>query len=235
MIVGRGLLASAFANKFEQDTGVTIFASGVSNSSETNIDAFARESDCLTQAIAKSSGIFVYFSTCSIGDHERQNSPYVQHKIGMEKLVAQLPQYFIFRLPQVVGHTSNPHTLTNYIHAQILSGGLFHVWKRAWRNIIDVDDIAAIAEYMIREPHLAYINHAINIASPSSISILELVKTFERLMNKKANYILIERGDHYNIDVERALMVANRLGIEFGADYVEKVIEKYYGKANNAA
>jgi len=229
MIVGRGLIASAFAKRFTPEEGVTIFASGVSNSSETCVAAFARESECLKQSIAQSPGIFVYFSTCSIGDHERQNSPYVQHKILMEKIVAQSPQFIIFRLPQVVGRTSNPYTLTNYIHEQIISDSQFQVWKHAWRNIIDVDDIVSIAEHMIREPHSAYINQIINIACPSSISILALVKTFESLMSKRARYSLIEQGDRYDIKVERAVEVANKLGIAFGADYVEKVIEKYYG------
>lgn len=233
MIVGHGLIATAFAKKLENEIGLTVFASGVSNSSETRSDEFARESACLTQAMADFTGVFVYFSTCSVGDHERQNSLYVQHKKRMEKLVSRLPQYIIFRLPQVVGRTSNPHTLTNYIHTQILLESRLTLWKNAWRNIIDVDDIVGIAEYMIREPNLSYMCEVINIASPSPISILNLVEIFERLMNKKAHYDLIERGDHYNIDIESALCVANKLGIEFGSDYTEKVIEKYYGKENS--
>lgn len=229
MIVGHGLIASAFANKFEHEDGITIFASGVSNSGEVRVEAFERELSCLKQAIAKCSGVFVYFSTCSVGDHERQNTPYVQHKIDMEKIVAQLPRHFIFRLPQVVGYTTNPNTLTNYIHARIVAGEQFHVWESAWRNIIDVDDIVAIAEYMIKEPHSAFINQVINIASPNSISILELVKAFERVMDKKANYKLVDKGDHYDIDVGLALKAANKLELKFAPDYVEKVIEKYYG------
>ncbi len=233
MIVGHGLIATAFARSFEKENGYTIFASGVSNSSETSTEAFARESDCLTRAIEANTGIFVYFSTCSISDHERQNTPYVQHKIRMEKLVAQLPEYYIFRLPQVVGRTSNRHTLTNYIHLHVSSDAQFQVWGKAWRNIIDVDDVAAIAEFMIRDSH-SYINQIINIASPIAISVLSLVEIFERLINKKANYVLLDRGDHYDINVDETLMVANMLGIKFGPDYVEKVLGKYYGQANGS-
>jgi nucleoside-diphosphate-sugar epimerase len=232
MIIGHGLIAKGFAKRAEYENGVIVFASGVSNSGETAINAFAREAECLTQAMAKSIGVFVYFSTCSVRDHERLNTPYVQHKIQMENLVRTLPQYLIFRLSQVVGHTPNPHTLTNYIHAQLSLSRRFPLWKNAWRNIIDIDDVVAIADYMIRDKHALFMNQTINIANPSAISALNLVEIFECVMKTKAHYDLIDRGDHYAIDVETALDAANKLGIEFGTDYEKKVIEKYYGREN---
>lgn len=232
MIIGRGLIATAFAKEFAEEGEITIFASGVSNSSETHNDAFAREVTCLTEAMENSKGLFVYFSTCSIGDHEQQQSPYVQHKIRMEVMVAKLPNYIIFRLPQVVGRTTNPHTLTNFIHTQILQGTRFPLWRNAWRNIIDVDDIVNIAGYMIRDSNSRYVNQTINIASLFPVSALNLVEIFEQLMHKKAHYDLIDRGDLYNIDVECALGVASNLGIDLSSGYVERVIEKYYGNTN---
>lgn len=227
MIIGRGLIANAFVHEFMEDQEVTIFASGVSNSNEVSKDAFLRESTLLKKVIADDSCLLVYFSTCSIGDLERHNTPYVRHKIEMENLVAQSGQYLILRLPQVVGKTYNPYTLTNYLHSQIESGSHFTIWNKAWRNLIDIDDIAKIATYMIRKS--SFWNHTFNIASPFPICVIDLVGVFERILGVKADYEVSDRGDHYDIDVVDAMYVAQIVGVEFGSDYVEKVIKKYYG------
>lgn len=228
MIIGRGLIANAFIHEFLEDKEVTIFASGVSNSNEVSNDSFLRESTLLKRIIAGDPGLLVYFSTCSIGDLERQNTYYVRHKIEMENLVAQSGQYLILRLPQVVGKTENPYTLTNYLHSQIESGSHFTIWNKAWRNLIDIDDIAKIVTYMIRKS--SFWNHTFNIASPFPICVIDLVRVFEQTLGVKADYEVTDRGDHYDIDVVDAIHAAKIVGVEFGSDYVEKVINKYYGK-----
>ena len=43
MIVGNGLLATAFAPRFASDRALTVFASGVANSRETRQAEFERE------------------------------------------------------------------------------------------------------------------------------------------------------------------------------------------------
>ena len=47
MIVGNGLIAKSFLKKYGKDNNIIIFASGVSNSKETNPDNFKREEDLL--------------------------------------------------------------------------------------------------------------------------------------------------------------------------------------------
>ena len=125
MIVGNGLIASSFKSYFEDDPSVIIFASGVSNSAELDCEAFLRERKMLEEALALDKYI-CYFSTCSVNDPELLNSPYVAHKKEMEAVVSAAGDYAIFRLPQVVGKTPNPNTLTNYIYNQVTSEKNFH-------------------------------------------------------------------------------------------------------------
>jgi hypothetical protein len=40
---------------------------------------------------------------------------------------------------------------------------------------------------------------------------------------------VVERGSEYPIDVTPMLDVLNKTSVKFGADYLEKVIGKYYG------
>ena len=102
MIIGSGMLAKAF-NIYKADHDLLIFASGVANSQEENRATFQREADLLATAVNQNLKL-VYFSTCSIDDRAVNFSPYVQHKIKMEELIQnECKQFFILRLPQVVG------------------------------------------------------------------------------------------------------------------------------------
>lgn len=226
MIIGNGLLASAFKTYFGDDPDVIVFASGVSNSQETRAEEFLREKQILTECIAHKK-LTLYFSTCSVNDPELLDTPYVIHKKQMEELARSSKDYAIFRLPQVVGKTPNSHTLTNYLYQQINSGTPFKVWCHAKRNLIDVNDVASIVNYLVRSSLAKGITE--NIASPSSISILKLVSIFEFVLGKKANYMLIDAGGMYPIDSILANEAASQTGINFDENYIEKLIRKYYG------
>lgn len=232
MIVGEGMMARAFAKEFGSDARVTIFASGVSNSAETSAAAFSRERGLLERHVEACPDRLVYFSTCSIDDREGRPSPYVEHKLAMEELARKAPHHLVFRLPQVAGPSSNPHTLTNYLCSHILSGKPFAVWENAWRNIIDVEDVARIGAYMIHDR--SFRDRQVNIASPAPIKAVELVATFEKVLGVPAVYQLQPRGERYDIDAREAAAVAARVGVDFGGDYVERVIRKYYGSAGRS-
>ncbi len=226
MIIGNGLLAKSFAPYFQVDSSVIVFASGVSNSREINNAAFLREVSMLLDAMSLRKKL-LYFSTCSIEDPELQNTPYVQHKKNMEAMVSAVSGNCIFRLPQVVGKTSNPHTLTNYLHHQIILGTNFQIWEHAKRNLIDVDDVASIVNYLVCSALKSEV--PINIASPFSVSIPLLVKTFEFVLGAKASFTMIEAGGSYEIQSELTQQAATELGISFDDGYIERLIRKYYG------
>lgn len=227
MIIGNGLIATAFMGRdFESNPNVVIYASGVSNSKEVRSEAFLRERTMLAEAVA-SEKFICYFSTCSIHDRELQDAPYVVHKKQMESLVKKAKNYAIFRLPQVVGRTPNPHTLTNYIYDKIMHGDQFHVYKHAKRNLIDVDDVARIVSYLVCNASVNKITT--DVATPFFISIPALVNVFELVLNRKAHYDYVDAGGTYPVDISLVIAVANQADVKFDDMYIERLIRKYYG------
>lgn len=227
MIVGNGLIANAFKPRFEHDQAVTIFASGVSNSSEVREDAFQRERRLLLETIDRSTGVFVYFSTCSLTDPDRQLTPYVEHKVETEKLLGTLSGSMVFRLPQVVGRTANPHTLTNFLASRILSGSPFTIWANAIRTLIDVDDVALIGSTLIDR---GVVGRTIDLCTSESLTMIELVPIMERVLGKSGRYEAVERGGGGRPDATIASQIAAELGIDFFDGYTERVLRKYYGE-----
>ena len=230
MLIGSGLLAQSFAVPFSQRDDICIYAAGVSNSTCVDVKEFEREQRLLSESLRQAMhvGIFVYFGTCSVADPEVQNAPYVQHKLEMEKIVAAHPRHLILRLPQVAGRTPNPHTLLNYLYARISRSEAFDLWKNAKRSIIDIDDVVAIARKFILDKPAQY--SILNIANPVSYSMIDIVHAMEGVLGKRAVYYLVDRGTEYSIDTSAIEPMLKSAGVEFGGDYLLKVLKKYYGK-----
>ena len=224
MIVGSGLLARAFYPLYFNRTDVCIYAAGVSNSNCADKKEFDRERDRLQSTLTQCPKglLFVYFSTCSFSDPEMHNSLYIKHKMAMECLVQTHPNYLIFRLPQVAGRTPNPHTLLNYLFARISRSESFHLWIKAKRSIIDVDDIVLIANRII-EKNLVK-NKFINIANPINYKMTEIVEVMEAVVGKNAIFEVLDRGSEYLIDVNNVTLA----GVDFDDHYLRKLITKYY-------
>lgn len=223
MLIGNGLIARGFASRYASDPRVTVFASGVSNSRECDTRQFEREYRLLVDALAGEAESFVYFSSCGVLSGE--TTPYMRHKRRMEELVRKRAGGMVFRLPQVVGLTSNPTTLTNFLYARISRGEAFTVWKSARRSLIDVDDLVAICSSLIDEPPDANI---VPVASGRSLHMLDLVSIFERVLGKRACYTVVEGG--HDIVASGAICAARarRLGIRFDEGYEERLLRKYY-------
>lgn len=228
VIIGSGLLARAFPDTFLARADVCIYAAGVSNSGCTNPNEFMRERQRLTDAMRQAMGVdaFVYFGTCSVADPDALNTPYVQHKLAMEKMVAANPRHLILRLPQVVGKTPNPHTLLNFLYARISRSEAFDLWSKAKRNIIDVVDVALIAQQLVANNSMR--NRTLNIANVVSYSMADIVSTMESVVDKPAVYNVVERGSEYPIDTSAIIPILENAGVGFGHDYLEKVVGKYY-------
>ena len=228
MVIGSGLLAKAFADRFGQPPGTWIYAAGVSNSGCTDPVEFERERVRLARALDEGRGAdaFVYFSTCSIGDPAAAASDYVRHKMAMEALVAAHPRHIIARLPQIAGHTPNPHTLLNFLHASISRSERFTVWRNASRNIIDVDDVARIVGRLVDQPQARAIT--VNVANTASTPVPEIVAAMERALGKPAVADWRETGSAYEIDVSGIAPVIDELGLRFDGEYLPRIIHKYY-------
>lgn len=229
MVVGNGMLAKSFLKEYVHDKSVYIFASGVSNSQETDFREFEREQKLLEETLKEvKDGVLVYFSTCSVYQHG-QTSSYIEHKLKMEALVKNSGiAYYIFRLPQVAGKTEKKIFFISYIFSKIATGESFEVWNNSSRNVIDIDDIVKISKYILDKGICR--NEIINIATPYNVPVLDYVRQIEMILDKKAVYEVRNKGSKQNIDITVIASLIDEAGVDFlnQKEYLDKVIKKYY-------
>jgi dolichol-phosphate mannosyltransferase len=226
-VIGRGLIADRFIT-YAQQTRYLIFAGSVHDSTLNDNSVFDTEAAQLGQAIANQQDeTLVYFSSCSILDPDQSASPYARHKLRMEQMLqASSARHVIFRLPQLIGLADEKTSLVNFLVDAIASGRSFDLWQKAQRNLIDIDDVYRIAHDMLY--HACPLNRIVNICSPHNTSVADLVRVIESYLGKTANFQPRDKGGSFTIDAADIQLVISKLGIDFGAGYLEKCIDKYY-------
>jgi hypothetical protein len=136
MIIGRGDIAQILNDR----EGALFFASGVSNSSESNPENFKREIDLLM--IQPRDFCIFYFSTISIYLKE---SLYVNHKKKMERIIrSNWNNYNILRLGNISWGT-NPNTFLNYIRHKLAMNEEVHI-KDEYRYVIDEEQLLLLTD-----------------------------------------------------------------------------------------
>lgn len=228
-IIGSGMIAKSLENQPHGSTPVCFFASGVSNSTCTDVNEYLREKDLLEKTLQEVDQdlVFVYFSTCSVYDNkQRAISMYIQHKLDMERIVSSKRSHIIFRLPQVAGFSKNRFTLLNYIRNCIINESKLTIQTNSIRNIIDVEDVAAISYKALQNTD--NIGKIINIANPTSISVEDLVTAMENILGKFAIRERVQSGSNYMIDTSFVQGIAPSLHISFDKSYIERTLKKYY-------
>lgn len=230
MVVGNGMLARRFATLPEPASlDSLIFASGVSNSKETDPAPFARERQ-LVEHWLKDGGkrLFVYFSTCSIDDPIEQQSPYVAHKLALENLIAQRAnRYLICRVANVVGRGGNPHTVLNYFMTKCRTGEPFDVWQRATRNLIGLNDVYCAVTHLIGQPRQH--NRIINIAYPVSMNPVQIVQAIEHFTGQPAQYRLLAKGQPFAIQADECAAILRATGVTMQPEhYLNELLRTYY-------
>ena len=227
MVIGRGMIANRFIG-YALQSHYLIFAGSVHDSLIRDEVAIRDEEEAVRSALLQNlRTTFVYFSTCSILDQDESQSPYVQHKTRMEKLIQHsTDKYLIFRLPQVLGLADEKTSLVNYFVDAITNGKSFALWQSARKNLIDIDDVYLVAQDILSSK--AYFNRVINIASPQKTPVLDLVQVIEGYFGRDANYELVDKGTSYDIDVADTQDIIRRLNIDFGPGYLLRAIDKYF-------
>lgn len=225
MIIGKGLIASLFST--EDRENVVFFASGVSNSSETDISQFQREENLIRETISQNQDkLFIYFSTCSIYDSSKTNSPYVLHKLKMEEIIKNNTQnYLILRVSNAVGNGGNANLLMNYLVRAIQNHETINVHTKATRNLIDAEDIKHLTLHLIEQKEY---NKIINIAYPYNYTIIEILEILERFYDTQLSLNLLKSGSGYGIDIsytEHYFKDKNLINKEL---YLENILKKYY-------
>ena len=225
MIIGKGLIANLFTDVDRDD--IVFFASGVSNSSETDEKQFLREEELLTETLKVSSEkLFIYFSTCSIYDSSKNNSFYVLHKLKMEEIIKKkTDRYLILRVSNAVGKGGNPNLLMNYLITAVKENDPITVHTKATRNLIDSEDIKNITLELIQS--LQY-NRLVNIAYTQNYSIVEILEIIERQFNKKLVLNLVKAGSGYEIVSPESEIYFRKNNITNKESYLCNIIDKYY-------
>ncbi len=227
MIIGNGQLAKCFLEKqLKHDT--CIFASGVSNSSCTDEKQFEREKNLLIGTLENSSDKkFVYFSSCALSAPEYPKNDYYKHKANMEDIIKEYSNnYYIFRIPQLFGDLILHKTLINFIYKSIEHNHKFNIYDEAYRYVIEINDVIKIVE--------SYLTHhdscmTVDIANTYRYKVLDIVQIFEKILNKKANYEVIQKKDKYILDLTslEKFIKEKRIDIDFGEEYlIKKLREK---------
>ncbi len=227
-VVGKGSIASRFA-RFNGSPEYFIFAGSVHDSSISNIEEIQKEEQEVKTALALLDvhTIFIYFSSCSIGESFNDVSVYTQHKKRMEAFIrSKASQYLIFRLPQVIGLYSYEAGIVNYLMANVTAGKKINVWENAGRNLIDLDDVYAIVCEILNQKK--YSNCTINVASPVTTSVTQMVSVVEHFLNKTADVELIKKGESNHINIAEIKEIIDTLEIDFGHNYFINALAKYY-------
>lgn len=219
MIVGSGLIASAFKESDFHLLHHVIFASGVSNSNETDSKPYLREMELIERYLDKST-TFVYFSTTSVFDPTRQESIYIRHKVNVENFLRQnASSYLIVRLPIMIGHSSNPYTLINFLVNSIKTKTLVHLQSKACRNLLDIDDLLPLLEpFLIADP----VKSEVNILGSRSITVPDLIKALEENLQLKGNYVWENTGACFDVPEGRGDVIYKE-----DANYIQKILKKY--------
>ena len=228
MVIGNGVIANRFID-YSLQSNYLIFAGSVNDSAIVDGITIQAEEAAILAALSESSDItFVYFSSCSIIDPDVSHTPYVQHKVRMEKLIQNKAKKFvIFRLPQVLGLSDAKSGLANYLVDAIFNQKPFELWQHAQKNLIDIDDIHEIVGEILRRE--LCLNKIINVASTHQTSALELVQCIEIFSGVSSNYTLIGKGTSYELDVSDIQPIIRDLKIDFSEHYIRSSLNKYFG------
>ena len=96
----------------------------------------------------------------------------------------------------------------------------------ASRNLLDIDDLFEIVDTILREN--LFPGQIVNVASPVSYKVPEIIKELESWQGRVANYVPIQKGNSFSIDISLIEPVISRLGLKFDEEYLRFLLKKYY-------
>ena len=229
MVIGNGLLAKAFSSNHPMLDDWIIFASGVSDSTETNpliyIESFKREKELLSKTLKENDGLkFIYFSSVLVGVAD---SPYYKHKLDMENLIkSERCDYIIFRVPQIVGPNGNKNNLFNYFQDNIINNRINVIYAGIERALVDSDDLVQFVIFAIQR----IINETVTLSYIEKITALDLCEKIGKKLEIKPSIWLKDNSSLNNWDVSNSKIVIDWLNGINVSGYTDDIIEKYIKK-----
>jgi nucleoside-diphosphate-sugar epimerase len=226
MIIGNGLIATAFKCSGLNHNDLIIFASGVAKSKENRVDEYDREYTLLKKHINKHK--LIYFSSCSI--IANSDTEYSIHKRNIEEYIQTwCKDYLILRLPNIVGISNNKNQLLNYFYHSLVNQELVILNTDCVRHLVDVEDLPKIVQ-VLNEQKVK--SEVINIAFDNGISVDKIVGILETVVGLKFKKIKkYQGGNDYSVDTTET-----KKYIKDTDQYntiPENIIKKYYKKYEN--
>lgn len=230
-IVGRGFIGK---NLFKikrslYKTKYTIYAAGISNSKIKSKKELKKEIIKFKLFIKKNFWKkIIYISTADVLHNLKNKSPYVKNKIIIENLIKKnFNHYLIIRLPQIIGKTNSNKTLINFIFLKIKNDKKIVLIKEFRRNILDIDDVVKAIKIIISDRKLK--NKVITLSNKYFAKPIEIVKIFEKKLNKKANYVFKSLPkQNWPLNYKKNSKFFKKANVRFNRNYLSKKINKYY-------
>ena len=225
IIVGSGLIAKAL-DKILSNDDFLIFASGVSDSSETRELEFQREIDLIQESLSRNKKL-IYFSSLDVVLRKDKLNSYLRHKLNVEKILEK-KSAIVLRLPQLVGLRQNKKNLIPYLYNKIVNKKEFELKINYQRNLVDIKDLSKIVECLIKKKD--YSEKFLNIFNPKFTKILDIIRIIEKLSNTDAIYTISEEDfEMNNLTVsEEYLSFLKESSVEFHNKYNYDLIKKYF-------
>lgn len=225
MIVGNGLIANSLSSSnFVHDDHI-IFASGVSNSNETQESAFDKEKKLLLSLIRHNKKL-IYFSSTSVNTSIK--SRYIHHKLDMENLIEKnFDDYLIIRVPNIVGSNNNKYQLIGFLYDCLIRKIPITVYEKEVRFLLDVYDLANILKildrYEVKKTDVFFNN---GIVVPELLSIIEYITNNNFLVKN----IDSSCSSNYS-DNSFFISKLENTDMKFNTD-VKNIIKKYFKNEN---
>lgn len=225
MIVGNGSIAHEFNQSDIDHSNCVIFASGVSNSKETDVKQFRREAELINSVLEKCKNKkFIYF-TSVLSDMGNSNK-YYDHKARMERMIyRRTNNYIIYRIPQVISWAGNKTNIVNYLNTKILAGHKITVQGGVRRALLSVSDLVSIVDYSKDKIKKGYVN----VSYIEKMTVLDLTELIGRRINIRPDIEIIDGNDNNNWYFENSEIVLEWIynnNIQMKG-YNKKVVEKY--------
>jgi hypothetical protein len=221
MIIGNGLMASAFINDYQDDDRFVIFASGVSNSLETDDSSFLREELLLGKTLAENKDKHIVYFTSFAGGRK-----YIEHKRHMEYIIQNSDVFYtILKLPQIIGNGGNPNNLFNYLVSNIKNNKVINVWN-VYRSLIDVGDVKKIVDILIKK--WSDKNTYITFPYIEKLLVKDIVYLISKALDIEPVINMTDSSEEYDLP-EKTLAVdciIKQLNI-VPEGYIERIINKY--------
>jgi len=232
-VYGSGFIATKLKKiKIKKKDNVIIYEAGVSHSKSNNKKIYLKEIQKLNFFLKNynKKNLLIYISSTSVLDRSLKKNSYVKNKKKVEEIIKRkLDNYLILRLPQIVGKSNNPYTITNFIYKKIAKSQNFKVWSNVKRNLIDIDDIVKITKRLIKKK-LKY-GKVLNIQNPKSTYVEDIALILSKILNKKAKYKLVK----YKYTGSKNLKIKKNLNFNLiiskyfkSKFYTENILKKYY-------